>query len=696
MRFLYAMGLLALLFGAVLWPTVSQATHVRAGEITTKRVSNTSLTYEITFTAYFDYVGGRDAADRGNEYVICFGDGTSQSVQRLPPIFINNRTTTINIYKVIHTYPAPNPYTISVTVSNRNKDTKNLRQPSDAITFFVSTTILISPNLGLNSTPVMLNPPLDSGRVGQRFCHNPAAFDADGDSLAFRLSVPQESITGDAGCTGRNIQGYQDPTRFSTANETGGQPPTFTIDPRTGELCWDAPGQEGQFNFAFIVEEWRDGVLIGEITRDMQIIVLGGTNRRPKIDPLPDLCVEAGTLINQPVRATDPDGNPVVIDGFGGVFNVGQDGVALAPNELIAPAYAQLLNGGSLGRPQPQPATATFRWQTNCSHIRRAPYDVVFKVTDVPPRTGRLNLSLVSFQTLRVQVVGPSIKNLTARPTAVATGRAILLSWSPYTCIPPNGGEIIIYRREGCTTVDPPFCTQGVPASLGYTEIARVPVGSTSFTDTTALRRGVSYSYRTVVDYKDRNNEFINGGLSAASLQACLELPLLVPVMTQVTVDSTDGVRGQITVRWSRPVGLSPGDLGGPYQYELQRAVGLGGGSFVTVATIPTNLGVNTDTVYVDKGSSGSALNTAGSAYRYQVVFYYTSAGGVLTRLDAADAASSVRLGAVSGNRQVVLSWQAATPWSNDNQVHRVYRSRRGVRTVPFELVADVAGAGSR
>ena len=60
MRFLYAVGLFALFFGAVLWPTASQATHVRAGEITTRRLPGTSLTYEITFTPIsMKLVGGR-------------------------------------------------------------------------------------------------------------------------------------------------------------------------------------------------------------------------------------------------------------------------------------------------------------------------------------------------------------------------------------------------------------------------------------------------------------------------------------------------------------------------------------------------------------------------------------------------------------------------------------------------------------
>ncbi|WP_460941223.1 PKD domain-containing protein, partial [Spirosoma humi] len=394
MRFLYISGLLSLFFGAVLYPSISQATHVRAGEITTKRISTTSLTYKVTFTAYFDEVKGKPAADQAENYTICFGDGTTADVRRSSRVYINGRTSSVNSYTVIHTYPGPGTYTIGVTVPNRNADTKNLPPAanSDQIRFFVSTTIYINAALLTNSTPVMLNPPLDSGRVGQKFCHNPAAFDADGDSLAYRLSVPATSLT-DNGCTGRAIPAYQDPTRFSTAREDGSAPPTFSINPITGELCWDAPGELGQFNFAFIIEEWRNGVLIGEITRDMQIIVVDSPNKRPLIQPIPDLCVQAGTLINQPVNATDPDGQRVIISGFGGVFNIGPDRQPLPAAELIQPAYARLINGDIT---QNQPATATFSWQTNCNQLRDTPYDVTFKVSDVPNRP---TPSLVSFQT---------------------------------------------------------------------------------------------------------------------------------------------------------------------------------------------------------------------------------------------------------------------------------------------------------
>ncbi|QJD80914.1 T9SS type B sorting domain-containing protein [Spirosoma rhododendri] len=692
MRLLCTYVLTVLFIGFILLPNESRATHVRAGEITTRRLSATSLTYEITLTAYFDEQRGREAAATTTEVDFCFGDNSTEKVSRLAPIrFLNGRTSSINIYRTTHTFPGPGTYTISTFIVNRNNLTINLPPPDQSlnISFSVSTTILIAPNLGLNSTPVLLNPPLDSARVGQRFCHNPAAYDVDGDSLAYRLSRPRESL---GGCRSRFIPVYQDPTVYSTTSESGGTP-SFTIDARTGQLCWDAPNRAGQFNFAFIVEEWRNGVLIGEVTRDMQIVVVDQPNKRPLIAGA-SLCVEAGTLIQQPITATDPDGQRVNITAFGGPLNLTADGLPLPAGLSISPEYARLINGGI---PLAQPGTATFYWQTNCNQVRNQPYDITLKVNDVVPRG---TVSLVSFATLSVRVIAPAVRNITGRASALAGGRSIQINWSAYGCgrivdagLGPDTTKLIVYRREGsCSPFNPQQCVTGPPAGLGFVEVGRVPYAATSFTDTTALRRGVTYSYIIVA----RNpGDVNNGGLGLPSQQVCLELPRLTPVLTQVTVDSTNETRGRITLRWARPLDLKAGDLGAPYEYRIQRATGLTGTNFVTIGTVNTNLDRNViDTVYVDQGSSTSALNTTANAYRYQIEFFYTDpTTRQLTSLGLADAASSVRLSTNPANRQVVLSWQTNTPWSNDNLTHTILRSRSGPNG-PFNIIAEVPVQG--
>ncbi|HEV7380609.1 MAG TPA: gliding motility-associated C-terminal domain-containing protein, partial [Dyadobacter sp.] len=255
-----------------------EATHIRAGEITARRLSLSSPTYEIKLTAYFDIVNGPDAAQRQDFAEFTIGNVASTgasvvlSAPRILPIVNIGNNTTRNVYIINYTFPGTGQFRISFEEDNRNNNVLNIGpKPTESLNFYVSTTLNINSNLGLNQTPVLLNAPIDLAAVGQRYIHNPGAFDADGDSLSYKMFVPQRS--------GRNGSGinleYQDPNLIGAPGRTeaGGTPATFSLNPITGDIIWDAPMQTGYYNIAFIVEEWRDGFLIGRIVRDMQIIV---------------------------------------------------------------------------------------------------------------------------------------------------------------------------------------------------------------------------------------------------------------------------------------------------------------------------------------------------------------------------------------------------------------------------------------
>ncbi|HEX9958213.1 MAG TPA: gliding motility-associated C-terminal domain-containing protein, partial [Fibrella sp.] len=263
MRATYTGWLLALLLGiSLLLPHALQATHVRAGEITTRRLPGNGLRYEITLTAYYDIIGGSGAAQAAENVQFCFGDGTPfRDVPRLLPIRSLNRGTSINIYRVEYTYPGPGVYAISARVVNRNDGTRNIQNgASQNVNFFVTTTISANAALGLNSNPILLNPPVDTARIGQKYCHNPAAYDPDGDSLAYRIAIPQYSADGSP-CRSFAVPQYQLPNQIQAPGRTeaGTSPSSFSVNSRTGDVCWDAPVEAGQYNYAFIIEEWRNG-----------------------------------------------------------------------------------------------------------------------------------------------------------------------------------------------------------------------------------------------------------------------------------------------------------------------------------------------------------------------------------------------------------------------------------------------------
>ena len=654
----------------------SFATHLRAGEITARRVSATSLTYRVTLTTYTDQINGLQANEAQNNVTFYFGLSSNQNisyeVSRKRRVLINS-STMLNVYDTLFTFPAAGRYTISCGIPNRNANTINLPQPSDQISFFVESTIFINSSIGLNSTPVLLNVPIDSAAVGARYIHNPGAFDVDGDSLSYRLTIPKRDLNIASG-VGEFIAGYNDPSTLGATpilNEAENGPATFRINPRTGDLIWDAPRRPGQYNVAFIVEEWRKGldgtfIRIGEIVRDMQIIVVETDNRRPQITVPEEICIEAGETLRFDVRAEDPNQDQNIrITTSGGVYNKDQNG---QPLTFIPPKAAKFIGGETTG---PSPQTASFEWETNCLHVREQAYDVIFKVEDFP---GRFNTQLTDSKSVKIKVLPPRVRGL----AGVSIENGVRLNWRPY---PQCSAEtqLIVYRKESCSGLNPGECTTGMPSAWGYTAIATISSKDTSFLDPTALR-GITYSYRIIGKLAISPFDFME---SAPSTEACVgsTLPENLPIMTQVTVDKTDANEGQITVKWARPIGLNPRDFAPPYTYRLLRATGIEGTAFTEIASIPTTLGtLNNDTTFVD-----TKLNTLQNGYRYKIAFYFANN----QLLGETPPASSVRLSALANNQQVRLSWLANVPWSNENQIHRVYRASLAEPT-QFSLIAEV------
>jgi gliding motility-associated-like protein len=651
----------------------SFATHMRGGEISIRRISTTSLTYEFTCTIYCDNTSaGIRAWTDQKEVYFCFGDGLNIII-KAPRLNGNGQGEDLGngvakgIYKAVYTYAGPSDYRITVAIPNRNANVKNIPGDSQQVPFFVETILKVNSGLGQNSTPILLNPAVDlTAVVGQKFIHNPNAIDIEGDSLAYKLIVCRKGEQEDCRQRGLAIVGFVQPNAVASISSN------FDIDHRTGDLVWDVPQEIGLYNCAFQVEEWRNGVLISITVRDMQIEVKDADNAAPKIKVPDDICVEAGTVIDQIITAADVASKTGRLDNMallstGAVYKL-PDGTT-----FIAPDYATF----SQTLPAPSsPASGRFLWKTSCAHIRQEPYDILFKVQDLP--ASKSIPSLVDSKNWRIKIIAPRIKNL--RTVLDAGNRTVTLNWDSYACQNP-GAVIIIYRRLGCTPFTPAVCTVGLPASLGYVEVGRVPVNATTFTDRN-LKRNTDYSYRTVVLFTNGTNTTN----SVTSDQVCANLPFQGPVITNVTVDKTNATTGEITVRWTRPVSLDKTQYKGPYQYRLFRATGQTGTTGFTQVSpnIDTDLSAGKlDTLFTDK-----ALNTLDNIYRYRLVFYYTNSSG-LSALDTTENASSVRLGATGEIKVVNLSWQATVPWNNQNQTHRVYRETKQGSGV-FNRIADV------
>ena len=208
----------------------ASATHNRAGEITYRQISE--LKYEVTITT-FTYV--LSLADRPSLEVE-WGDNTTSIAQRIEKTEVPNYYQK-NVYKITHTYPGAGVYKIVVQDPNRNYGIENIPNSVNVV-FSISTILLVSPSLGMNNTPILLNPPYDKAALGHRFIHNPGAFDADGDSLSYRLTV----------CTKEDGVPIENYTLPPASNR-------IYVDSISGDLVWDSPTQLGKYNVAMEIND---------------------------------------------------------------------------------------------------------------------------------------------------------------------------------------------------------------------------------------------------------------------------------------------------------------------------------------------------------------------------------------------------------------------------------------------------------
>ncbi|AHM59594.1 hypothetical protein D770_06655 [Flammeovirgaceae bacterium 311] len=615
------------------------ATHIRAGEITARRVDPQSFTYEITLRGYTDTDSNILFGGTGT---LNFGDGTSLTVNNdgddIPRTRITEDTWLYELM-VRHTFPSARTYVISFMEVYRNPGILNMNA-SEQMPFYIETVIVIDPFIGVNNTPQLLVPPVDKGAVDKLYLHNPGAYDIDGDSLSYRLVICRQDSDEPVANYRFPHETYPpgDPRNGTTVN---GEPPILTLDEITGDLVWNSPGTCGEYNIAFVVEEWRkiNGkyYTLGYVTRDMQIIVECTDNNPPVLEIPEDICIVAGQKLEEIIRVTDPDGDNVDLFAYGGVFNLGAT-----------------FEGGTN---MTTPAQSTFSWQTECIDVRTQPYQVVFRARDL--RGG--GVSLTDIKTWNITVVAPPPVVESLEPVG---SRAVEVNFdrSSYAC--SQAQFMQVWRREGSANVPLDTCITGMPPGYGYELVDVRAFNRFPFVDDAGgagLKPGATYCYRFVAVFPEPN-----GGESLRSEEMCITLPAKVPLITNVSIEETAETDGEILVRWMPGPDIDAAEVVPPYSYDLYRAEGYQAGSYTLVAD---NI---TDTVFIDQSSD---LNTKDQVYNYYVMLHDASG----TAVDSSSTASTVRLDPVPGVDNITIQWQAQVPWSNAVEaypLHDIYRNQ--------------------
>lgn len=581
----------------------SYATHQRAAQIS--YVWKGGNDYEFTLTTY-TYSLSAAGLER-DSLLMRWGDGTESFVPRIVYQDLGDNYT-LNVYKYTHTFSSLGSYVISMEDPNRNYGVVNVPN-SVMVPMYVETELVISPFLGGNNSVQMLNAPIDQGCVGKLFLHNPGAYDPDGDSLSYRLISCR-------GYDGEPIPGYVLPQTSDV----------FAMDSLTGELRWESPMLQGEYNVAFVIEEWRGGVKVGSTMRDMQILISACDNDPPNLYGVSDTCVEAGKPMQLHISADDPNGDVVTLTASGALLEFPNNAAILVPEQ-----------------DQGVDAELTLYWTPDCSQVSKSPYLMTYKAKD----SGN-TVSLSNFKNVFVSVIGPAVEGLEAVPQ----GFNIELTWDAYYC--QDVTALLLYRRHGDYPYEPEPCETGIRD--GYELVTRLEDPSLCrYVDDNGgvgLAQGIVYSYRMVAVFRDGSYSKVSGEVSA-------HLTNDLPMMTHVSNDSVDLEAEKILVSWTAPKELDLGQFEGPLHYRLYR------NTPSDDVMVMVSDGIE-DTLFVDDTPS----LWAEQRLTYRVELHNGQQGVVGCSREA----SAVLLEARAEDNAVVLDWSIDVPWLVDStEIFRYY-----------------------
>ena len=632
--------------------TVGHATHNRAGQLLYRHISG--YTYEFTQVHFFFTPSPATGQRIQTGLDISWGDNTTSRIRcidnsdpRCVEIEILPDNYTKVVFREIHHFPGPGTYIIVVEDKNRNANVLNIPL-SDAVAYSNTTIFRIDPNVRPNNTPELLTYPIDKAAIGQRFVHNPSAFDIDGDSLSYELVV----CTRDRGVP---IEGYRFPNEIESAAYPD-LPRELWVDPVKGDLVWNVPVKAGLYNVAMRINEWRhDGekmVKIGNVVRDMQIEVVDSKNKPPVLPNFKDTCVIAGTPVSLSFRTTDPDNDRIKVTATGGPFEVLTNKATI--DTTGGPGYTDV----------------TFTWQTDNSHVRKQPYTVVFKAEDQ-----NKEVKLVSFTNYNITVIAPEVENL----TATAEKKDILLEWNQSVCDHASGYEI--YRRVGSNDpLDLNSCETGIPQRYGYELVTfREGIDNTMYHDNNngkGLSPGLQYCYRVVAVFSD-------GAKSKPGNEACASLLAGMPPMIRAHVETVD-ILGKIHVAWlERPMKDKIVDKPGPFEYRLFYTMDVDNWPVTPRITKSLN-----DTTYIHEQVDTKTKYP----HYYKVELWDTGAGSIVD--EDFEIASTLYPILKPSDKSVIINFGRYTPWVNDE--YEIYRCDKTGTDICIPDVSNWVGRTNR
>ncbi|MEO0895033.1 MAG: gliding motility-associated C-terminal domain-containing protein [Bacteroidota bacterium] len=691
-------------------PISSWATHNLAGQITLERNDpNNPNSYTITLTTYSD--PSEASVDRCSADIGIYSALNLSQIALLEDIPRNNGANAPvgypdcdvpgtklgesvrgpvkrNIYQVNFIFPGPGEYYLHYWDIARLSAVSNICSSNEKA-FTVVTRFLYNPILGPNSSPVFLNEPIYDACVGKPWSHLPGGRDIDGDSLVYYL-VENEDFDDTQSF---NPQINPRPRCYTYPDDQSVFPTNgpMVMDSVTGLITWNVPNEIGIYNIAYVVEEYRDGLFLGFVQRDMAIFVNDCDNNPPVIETITDTCIFAGQTLEFPFRAYDPDstdslyfelnngalGNngPFFVDPPATLSGFIIDGNLGGPTNPFNTVPVEAFNNNRI---PVDTIVGTVRWETNCDMIRSQIYQVDFFASDNREYSAQENslTTLTDNKTVQIRVIPPPPEGLFVQKGP----RSVSLSWQPTACDDIVLGYNIYRQVNGSEFDQDTVCCEVSPADAGFVLIA-TNEGWENITYVDSLLDvegdyGDQICYAITAVYGDPVQPFLPQTESCAE-SGCVEIENGQIFMLHDSVSVTSATAGEIYVEWTRPRidTLFPQ----PFTYKLYRAENVD-----FPATEIASLNYN-DTSFTDRG-----IDTETQGYNYRVVVF--DGTGQAINLDTTNQiASSVFLITQGGTSQdILLEWMETVPWQNN--LYYIFRSDNGG---PFVVVDSVTGTGA-
>lgn len=272
-------------------PSIGYATHIVGGDMTYRKISSDPVKktskFLITMNLRRDCFLGAPNAEFDREAKIRIYRTNGQLFMETTMPYMDDDTlnnyvqsdcgfegTQVCVHetKYLKTLDLPayeGGYIIAYQRCCRNGSINNIVEPLETGATY-SVTIPKESFTSINSSPSFKQWPAVYICANKDLDFDNSATDPDGDSLVYKLCTPKIGLTRTAPQDYPSAPPYTDLTwkaPFDLSNLMGGVP--LAIDPKTGRMTAN-PNAIGQYVIGVCVEEYRNGVKIGEIRRDFQ------------------------------------------------------------------------------------------------------------------------------------------------------------------------------------------------------------------------------------------------------------------------------------------------------------------------------------------------------------------------------------------------------------------------------------------